>query len=73
MSHDWNATLEEVEAALSAQDQQLTLLRESLTVLPSHASIALSKEWKNAFEEAIDPVVSFKRTATVPPPGAIRA
>lgn len=73
MSHDWSTKLKELEAALSAQNQQLAAVKESLAELPSHASIALSNEWKSAFEEAVEPVVSVARPRNAPPIGAIRA
>lgn len=72
MSHEWRSKLEAIEAALSEQDERLSMVKETLAALPGHASIELTKEWKSAFEEAVEPVASARRLQA-PPLGAIRA
>jgi hypothetical protein len=73
MSHDWSRKLAEIQAALTAQNERLTTVKETLADLPSHASIELTREWKHAFEEAVDPAVPLRRSIELPPLGAIRA
>ena len=73
MSHDWLNKLAQIEAALSEQNERLSMVKETLANLPGHTSIALTDEWKAAFEDAVEPVVTVNRSAKPAPVGAIRA
>lgn len=73
MSHDWRNKLEQVEAALNEQNERLSLVKETLANLPRHTPIALTEEWKAAFEDAVEPVITVNRSTQAAPLGAIRA
>lgn len=80
MSHNWSSQLTEIQAALSAQNERFALVKEALGGLSRHASIELTDEWKNAFEETfevaveptVEPVRPVQRGLAAPPAGSIR-
>lgn len=71
MSHDWNERLRGIEQVLSAQNERLETVKETLAELPKHLSIDLGSDWRDAFEEVID-TSTMARVSQRPLHGAIR-
>ncbi len=46
--------LRELEQKLAAQDQQFSLVRQSLLDLPAATGIDLCREWRDVYEEATE-------------------